>query len=130
MVSGTEHTRVLVVDDEVLVVRLLSRTLQAAGHDVSVATDATEALDLVRRAPPDLVLLDVNLPGGNGFEVCRELRNDPATAAVPIVLLSGNDSEAQRTRALEAGATEFLAKPFDRAAIVACVARCARHEPA
>src|SRR5690349_13227632 len=86
--------------------------LLARHWDVEVAADGREALDKVRRHVPDLVLADLVLPKVDGYELIRELRAQPRTRAIPIVVVSGLAEEADRMRALEAGATDFLVKPF------------------
>lgn len=106
--------RLLVVDDtpadrRQLVDRLLA--LQQ-GYEVDQAASGVEALEAARRALPDLILLDVMMPDLNGFEVCRLLRSDPAFAAVPIVLVTSLDASADRVRGLEAGADDFVSKPY------------------
>jgi putative two-component system response regulator len=105
--------RVLVVDDidanRALVTALLTRD----GYDVSVAGSGREALDSVRRDRPDLILLDVMMPGLNGFDVCGALKQDPATRLIPIVLVTALHHSEDRIRSIEAGADDFISKPFN-----------------
>ena len=105
--------RVLVVDDEAPVTALLDRLLRAEGYAVDVAFDGESALARVAQAPPDLILLDVVLPGLNGFAVCRRLKDDPATRLTPVILVSGIHEPDIRVQGLEVGADDFLTKPFD-----------------
>jgi adenylate cyclase len=112
--------RVLVVDDTPESVRLLCAVLEAEGYEVITAADGGEGLIRVAEDAPDLVLLDLLMPVKNGYEVCAELRADPKTALLPIVMLTSAGAE-ERVRALEAGADDFLNKPFDRAELLARV---------
>jgi cyclic di-GMP phosphodiesterase len=106
-------SRVLIVDDERLNRDLLERVLQREGYETLTATDGEAALAAIAAGPPDLVLLDVMLPGKDGFEVCRALKHDAATRLIPVVLVTGMHNRQQRIRGIEAGADDFLAKPFD-----------------
>src|SRR6202162_4688785 len=105
--------RVLVVDDLVPNVKLLSAKLQAEYFDVMTASSGPEALAKIAESPPDLVLLDVMMPGMDGFEVCRRLKDDPVTRHIPVVLVTALDGRADRIAGLEAGADDFLTKPID-----------------
>ncbi len=105
--------RVLVVDDDETI-RLLARaTLELAGYEVSESSDGTAALDVFREISPDLILLDVLLPGKDGFAVCREIRALPAGADIPIVMMTGLDDVESISRAYGAGATDFIVKPIN-----------------
>jgi len=105
--------RILVVDDIEANVRLLQAKLQAEYYHVLTAADGATALAIAAEEKPDLVLLDVMMPGMDGFEVCRRLKDDPATRHIPIVLVTALDGRADRITGLEAGADEFLTKPID-----------------
>ncbi len=111
----------LVVDDIEANVRLLSRILKNAGHEISTAQSGQEALEKVLSEPPDVVLLDVMMPGMDGFEVCRRLRADPQTSTLPIVMVTALQETEDRVKALEAGADDFLTKPVDSVEVVARV---------
>lgn len=112
--SENEPTpRVLVVDDMPANVRLLEAILEPAGFAVLSASSGPEALELVARELPDLVLLDVQMAGMNGYEVCRRIRENEATALIPVVMLTSHDSEA-RIDGIRAGADDFVTKPFDQ----------------
>lgn len=113
--------RVLVVDDVPANVRLLHAKLTAEYYDVVCAYDGPEALAAARSASPDLILLDVMMPGMDGFEVCRRLKDDPDTRHVPVVLVTALDGRQDRITGLEAGADEFLTKPVDDVALFARV---------
>ena len=103
---------VLVADDEESVVELVRVTLEDDRVRVIAASDGIAALALADEITPDLVLLDVNMPGHDGVEVCRRLRADPRFKRTPIVMLTAATSADDVRRGLEAGATEYLAKPF------------------
>jgi DNA-binding response OmpR family regulator len=127
------HTaRILVVDDEPTVREMVGLNLKAAGHEVVFASDGNEALATARAIHPDLVVLDVMLPGRDGFDVCRVLRSE---SNVPILLLSARGEEIDRVVGLEIGADDYLSKPFAMRELVARVramlrrARMAHHEP-
>jgi len=105
--------RILVVDDIEANIRLLQAKLQAEYYDVLTAHDGASALEIAARERPDLVLLDVMMPGMDGFETCRRLKDDPATRHIPVVLVTALDGRGDRITGLEAGADEFLNKPID-----------------
>lgn len=116
---STEH--ILVVDDVAKNVRLLADVLGARGYRTSTAASGTEALACIAADRPDLVLLDVMMPGMNGYEVCRAIRADPACAVLPVVLVTALDPEQERIKGLEAGADDFLSKPIHQAELLARV---------
>ncbi|WP_374570907.1 PleD family two-component system response regulator [Phenylobacterium sp.] len=105
--------RILVVDDIEANVRLLEAKLTAEYYEVLTAYDGPTALALAAKEKPDIVLLDVMMPGMDGFQVCRRLKDDPETRHVPVVLVTALDGRADRIAGLEAGADEFLTKPID-----------------
>ena len=105
--------RVLVVDDNFLNVKLLEARLQIAGYDVVTAMGGEEALEQVDRQRPAMVLLDVMMPGMDGYEVCRRIRANPETARLPVVMVTALDKESDRQTGLEAGADDFLNKPVE-----------------
>jgi CheY-like chemotaxis protein len=106
-----------VVDDSPVLRRVLGLTMQKNGYDVVEAGDGEEALDLARRRAPDLVLLDVQMPGLDGHEVCQRLRQDPATARTPVVFLGGKDGILDRLRKRD----RHVPKPFRPADLVGVV---------
>ena len=111
---------VLVVDDEPINITLLAQILK--GHyKVKVAKDGERALSICRAAAPDMVLLDVMMPGIDGFEVCRQLKADAATAAIPVVFVTGKSDPAEQDAGMALGAAGYLAKPVDAAVVMACV---------
>ena len=115
------NARILVVDDEPQNIRLLQIRLQADGHTVLTANSGQEALELVQAEAPDLILLDIMMPGMNGFEVCQQLRAEAATQFVPVVMVTALAEQEDRIRAIEAGADDFISKPFDSHEVLARV---------
>ena len=105
--------RVLAVDDDPQILQLLQLTLGLDGFDVSTASNGGEALECIAEDAPDVVLLDVMMPGVDGWEVCERLKADAATRDLPVVFLSARSQLADRTRGMELGATAFMTKPFD-----------------
>ncbi len=105
---------VLVVDDEPVNIKILLNILKDSCK-VKVAKDGQKALDLARKDPSglDLVLLDVVMPGLDGYEVCRRLKDDPLTQSIPVVFVSGRDSDEERSRGRALGATGYLTKPVE-----------------
>ncbi|WP_374306560.1 PleD family two-component system response regulator [Methylocella sp.] len=118
--------RVLVVDDHVSNVKLLEARLNAEYFDVLTADNGPEALAICAAGECDIVLLDVMMPGMNGFEVCRRLKANPDTAHIPVVMVSALDQASDRVMGLEAGADDFLAKPIDETALLARVKSLSR----
>ena len=119
---------ILVVDDEPAIRLLLRLTLEEAGYRVIEAADGAAALQATRQQRPDLVLLDVALPGLSGIEVCRRLRAEPATAATPVLLISGIDRRIE-AEAAAAGALACIVKPFELSGLVEQAARALRRAP-
>jgi len=111
--------KVLVVEDDPDQLEVIRLNLQAAGFAIGTAANGTDALVKTRSISPDLIVLDLMLPGLNGFDVCDSLRRDPATAAVPIIMLTGMRSQFGRFAGMESGANDFLLKPFDPEQLVA-----------
>ena len=103
--------RVLVVDDHFLNVKLLEARLQLASYEVVTASGGAEALEKVSQHKPDIVLLDVMMPGMDGYEVCRRLRASPATASLPVIMVTALDKASDREEGMAAGADDFLNKP-------------------
>ena len=113
--------RILIVDDLLSNVRLLEARLTAEYFDVMTAYNGWDALTVCQRESCDLVLLDVMMPGMDGFETCRRLKADSATSHIPVVMVTALDQPTDRVRGLEAGADDFLTKPLDEVALVARV---------
>ena len=113
--------RVLVVDDVALNVKLLADLLAVKGYAVSTATSGPQALAKLESDAPDLVLLDVMMPGMSGYEVCAAIRANPAHAMLPVVLVTALDPAKERAKGLDAGADDFLSKPVNQAELLARV---------
>jgi len=104
---------ILVVDDDVAVADTINRSLVNLGHSAEVVYNGVEALESVRRDPPDLIVLDVVMPHMGGIEVCRRLRQDSQTSQIPIVFLTAMDRLDDKIEGFEAGADDYITKPFD-----------------
>ncbi|MEP7303612.1 MAG: response regulator [Caldimonas sp.] len=113
--------RILVVDDVPLNVKLLVDLLAVKGYDTRSAGNGVDALASIAAEPPDLVLLDVMMPGMSGYDVCRAIRADPAQAMLPVVLVTALDPAEERARGLDAGADDFLSKPVSQSELLARV---------
>lgn len=113
-ISARPGTRVLVVDDSATVVALLRKYLHQNGFVTIEAGDAERALEIARRERPDLIFLDIVLPGMNGFAALRALRHDARTADIPVIMISGNAHATELFYAQRIGADDFMRKPFTR----------------
>jgi len=113
--------KILAVDDEPELTDLMHYHLARAGHDVTTAANGWEAIHAVRHSRPDIILLDLMLPDLDGFGVCEILRRDPATATIPIIIVSAWASTDSRNLGLELGALDYITKPFSPAELVARV---------
>ncbi|HJU61062.1 MAG TPA: adenylate/guanylate cyclase domain-containing protein [Candidatus Binatia bacterium] len=111
---ASRPSRILAVDDNKQNLDILSKALTVAAYDVIKASDGPAALRLIESAPPDLVLLDVMMPGMSGYEVCKRIRAVDSTRLLPVVMLTALSDVADRIRGIEAGADDFLSKPFNR----------------
>jgi DNA-binding response OmpR family regulator len=110
--------KILVVDDEISLQETVAYNLKKQGYEVQTTGDGTEALDLAREMNPDLIILDVMLPGLDGFEICRILRKEMTT---PVLMLTARDDEIDRVVGLEVGADDYMAKPFSMRELIARV---------
>ena len=117
----TVSSKVLVVDDTPANVKLLADLLAVKGFAVATAVNGEEALAKVASDAPDIVLLDVMMPGLSGYDVCRRIRAEPATALLPVVLVTSLDPQGERVKGIEAGADDFLSKPINQAELFARV---------
>ena len=118
--------RILVVDDDPQIRRIMRTVLTGAGYEVDDAKTGEEALLKVREFRPDLVLLDINMPGMSGLETCKEIRADPNVA---IIMLTVHDAEADKVAALDAGADDFVTKPFSTPELMARIRAALRRIP-
>jgi DNA-binding response OmpR family regulator len=115
--------RILVADDDAVIVRLLQVNFKLEGYDVETAAHGEEAVQKARDLHPALILLDVMMPGVDGWEVARRLKEDDATKDIPIFFLSARAQEEDRRRGLEIGVTDYVTKPFDPGELVGLVQR-------
>ena len=118
--------KILVVDDEPQIRRMMRATLTGSGHQVDEARTGEEALDKFRLFLPDLVLLDLNMPGMGGLEACREMRNG---SDVPIIILTVRNAEKEKVEALDAGADDYVCKPFGMQELLARIRAALRRAP-
>lgn len=111
--------RILVVEDQDSIRRMIEALVQARGYTVTAVASGAKAIDVAMTDPPDLVLLDLMLPGQyDGFDVCRRLRSDPTTRNVPVVVISALDDAESRAKASAAGANAYYTKPFSPIALL------------
>jgi DNA-binding response OmpR family regulator len=108
----TAQKRILIVDDDAFIRRPLEFILREEGYQAATAANAEEGLRAIEACTPDLILLDVTMPGKDGLTWCAELKRDPRYAEIPIVLLSARGQNLDRERGLAAGASDFLSKPY------------------
>ncbi len=111
--------KVLIVEDEQDIAELIRYNVERAGYKARVVADGRQALQLIRREPPDILLLDLMLPGMDGLELCRSVRSDAAIRALPIIMVTAKGEEADRVVGLEMGADDYLVKPFSPRELVA-----------
>jgi len=117
--------KVLIVDDIRTDVRLIADVLRPQGYDCIQASNGTEALERARAERPDLILLDIVMPGQDGFATCRQLKRDPRTRDIPVVFVSSKNGDSDRFWGRKQGAADYLAKPFTPSDLVAMVKRFA-----
>ena len=111
-------TKILVVDDEPHIVRLVSFALQKRGYEVVEASDGPSGIELAMAEKPDLILMDVMMPVMTGLEVVERLKAEPATAGIPVVMLSARSQHSEQQEGLESGAERYICKPFTPSVLV------------
>ncbi len=111
--------KILIVDDEKDIVKMLDYNLKNEGFRVISGFDAEDCLDLAKREHPDLIILDLMLPGMNGFEVCKQLRKEDKTSGIPVIMLTAKSQESDKIVGLELGADDYVTKPFSIRELVA-----------
>jgi len=122
-VNAREGTRMLIVDDSPTIVAMLRKFLLQNGYQTIEAGDAEKGIEVARAERPDLIFLDIVLPGMNGFAALRQLRRDPATREIPVIMISGNEQATEQFYAQRIGADDFMKKPFSRAEVFARIER-------
>ena len=127
--DATEPARVLVVDDSEAIRTLIVVNLELEGYDVRSAADGEEALAVIAQWQPHVITLDVVMPRLGGFETLEQLRGDPDTVGIPVVMVTARAQSADRERGDALGVDAYLTKPFEPAELVAVVARLARRYP-
>lgn len=110
------NARLLLVDDDPISLMVLNKAIEET-HEVRFATAGVQAFELLREAPADLILLDMNMPEMDGFEVCRRLKNDPITADIPVIFVTAQQDTEAETNALDAGGVDFIVKPINPAVV-------------
>ncbi len=113
--------KILVVDDEAVLVETIAYNLEQAGYQVITASDGVSALEATHKEAPDLIILDIMLPGMDGLEICRQLRREDDTATIPIIMLTAKGEEIDKVVGLEVGADDYVTKPFGRRELLARV---------
>jgi twitching motility two-component system response regulator PilH len=124
-ISGDRKSmsRILVVEDSPTVLYTVSRMLTEGGHQVLTATDGEQAMSIVIQEHPNLVLLDVILPKLNGYQVCRRMKAAPATAQIPVIMITSKTKDNDRRWGLEQGADDYVTKPLDARQLLAVIDR-------
>lgn len=113
--------RILIVDDSPTELYMLKTMLEKAGHEISAATSGEEGITKAKQDKPDLILMDVVMPGMNGFQATRKITSDPETANIPVIIVSTKNQETDRVWGLRQGAKDYLFKPVDEAEMVSKV---------
>lgn len=111
-------SKILVIEDDPVIQMLISQTLRREGYEIVTASDGSEGLRKVKETQPNLVVLDISMPGLDGYQVCHYLRQDPATANLPIIMVTAMARPSDQRRGFETGADDYLPKPFSLADLV------------
>ena len=104
--------KILIVDDDITITELLKALVKMEGHQPTTVNDSTKAIEVANFVHPDLITLDLMMPGLTGFQLCEMLHNDPKFANIPIVIISARDDRESKEKALEMGAKDYITKPF------------------
>jgi twitching motility two-component system response regulator PilG len=119
--TGSTAGTVMIVDDSATIRKILGLSLERAGYNVIAEADGESAIERLLHVVPDLILLDIAMPKLDGYEVCKRIKQDPRTAGVPVVMLSGKDAFFDKVKGHMAGASEYLTKPFETPVVLAVV---------
>lgn len=122
------NNRILIVEDEESLLKLESILLTSRGYHVRGVTDGAAALKEIVENPPDLVLLDIMMPGIDGFEVCRRIKEDPLTSGIPVVMLTAKKSSMDQSRGMQVGADAYITKPFKSVKIMEVIEGLLKHK--
>jgi len=106
-------SKILIVDDDVTITDLMKSLVQMEGHTPAIVNDSLQAVEVAKAVEPDLITLDLMMPGINGFELCEIFHNDPMFAGIPIIIISAKDDHESKQKALAVGAVDYITKPFD-----------------
>lgn len=104
--------KILIVDDDVIITELMKALVKMDGHEPTTVNDSLQAMEVAQDVKPDLITLDLMMPGLSGFELCKLMKNDPEFSHIPIVIVSARDDAESKAKALRAGAREYITKPF------------------
>lgn len=104
--------KILIIDDDVTITELMKALVKMEGHEPTTVNDSLQAMEVAYSVKPDLITLDLMMPGLTGFELCELMKKDPKFAAIPIVIVSARDDTESKEKAMEAGATAYITKPF------------------
>ncbi len=115
--------KIMIVDDEFYISRSLAFMLEKEGFDCATATDGEEALEMVAQEKPDIIFLDINMPNKNGYEVCEEIKNNAETRDIVIIMLTAKGQVEFEEKSFQAGADDFLLKPYDPNLVMAMIAK-------
>ena len=121
-----QRSKILIVDDEVDFLKILKLTLEANGYEVTTALDGQEALEKIKSENPNVVILDIMLPKLNGEEVCRDIRRDPVFNKIPIIMLTGKDTDVDHIVGRVIGADIYLTKPCDSEKLISAIKKVLR----
>jgi len=127
-INAREGTRVLIIDDSKTIVTVLKKFLRSAGYETLEALDAESGLAQLHAQPPELIFLDIVLPGINGFAALRAIRRDPATRDIPVIMMSGNEQAMEQFFGTRIGADDFMKKPFSRYEVFFRIERLLDHD--
>jgi len=111
-------TRIMIVDDSPTDIHLLKKILEKNGFNTLIASDAGEGIQVAKRERPDLILMDVVMPGLNGFQATRELSSDPETCSIPVIIVTRKDQQVDRMWGLRQGARDYITKPVKEGALM------------